>query len=49
MGSSVPMPPSLGFRVVFLVKVHPYVYLVRLSVIWMMIHPRMVPAGWIEF
>lgn len=28
MGSSVLMPPSLGFRVVFLVKVHPFVYLV---------------------
>lgn len=33
MGPSVPMPPSLGFRAVFLVKVHPFVYLARLSVI----------------
>lgn len=30
----------------FLVNVHSFVYLVCLSVIWVMIHPRMVPTGW---
>lgn len=44
----MPVPPSPGFRVVLLVRVHPFVYLVRLSVIWVVIHPRMVPTGWEE-